>query len=243
MFRHLKTGEPVDILETLFSERRDHRDRPWVMLNIVESIDGATAVDGGASGLNDADDRELFLSLRAVADVVMNGAETVRAENLGPVELNDDMESRRSEAGIHTPPKMVILSRSLSLDPGQRVFSDPGRRPTIITGSDGDSDRLEALGQVAEIIQIEKLDGAGIVDALGDASVILCEGGPTINSQLIEAGVVDEVNLTISPVLALGESKRVASGPTMGSLTPMELDRTLLGDRSLFLRFVRSPTR
>lgn len=240
MLRHLETGDPVDVLKLLFSERREPRDgRPWVMLNIVESIDGATAIDGGASGLNDADDRQLFLALRAVADVVMNGAETIRAENLGPVKLSDDMKSHRLEVGMVDPPTMVVLSRSLSLDPGLRVFSDPERRPKIITGMDVDPDRVEALDDVADIVQIEKLDGASIIGALSDASVILCEGGPTVNSQLVADGVVDEVNLTISPVLALGESKRVAAGPPKQPPTPMRVDRTLVGDQSLFLRFVR----
>lgn len=209
------------------------------MLNIVESIDGATAIDGGASGLNDADDRQLFLALRSVADVVMNGAATVRAENIGPVKLSDDMRRLRREAGIHEPPTMVVLSRSLSLDPGLRIFSDPERRPVIITDIGADPDRVEMLQEVADIVHLEKLNAAGIVDALGAASVILCEGGPTVNSQLIEGGVVDEVNLTISPVLALGDSKRVASGPPSNRPTEMRLDRTLVGDKSLFLRFVR----
>jgi riboflavin biosynthesis pyrimidine reductase len=240
MLRHLETGDRVDVLEMLFAEKREPRDgKPWVMLNIVESIDGATAIDGSATGLNDADDRKLFLALRAVTDVVMNGAATVRAENLGPVRLSEDMKRRRLEAGMQGPPTMVVLSRSLSLDPGLRIFSDPERRPMVITDIDADPDRLEALGDVAEIVQIEELDGAGIIDALEDVSVILCEGGPTINSQLIESGFVDEVNLTISPVLALGDSKRVASGPAVHTPTAMRLDRTLLGDRSLFLRFVR----
>lgn len=240
MLRHLETGDPVDVLQMLFLERREPRDgRPWVMLNMVESIDGATAIDGGASGLNDADDRRLFLALRAVADVVMNGAATVRAENLGPVKLNDEMQQHRQEAGMQQPPTMVVLSRSLSLDPGLRIFSDPERRPTIITGVESDPDRLAALEDVADIVHAEKLDGTSIIEALGSTSVVLCEGGPTVNSQLIQSGVVDEVNLTISPVLALGDSKRVASGPTDHEPTEMRLDRTLMGDQSLFLRFVR----
>ena len=241
MLRSLETGERVDVLELLFTEGRDPRDgRPWVMLNIVESIDGATAIDGGASGLNDADDRQLFLALRAVADVVMNGASTVRAENLGPVRLSDEMKQHRLAAGITDPPKMAILSASLSLDPGLRIFSDPERRPAIITGLDADADRIEALEDVADVVQIEKLDGPNIIRALGDVSVVLCEGGPTVNTQLIEGGVVDEVNLTISPVLALGGSKRVAAGPPLHTPIEMRLDRKLLGDQSLFLRFVHN---
>ena len=239
MLRYLETGDPVDVLQMVFSESRPLKGRPWVMLNIVESIDGATAIDGGASGLNDADDRQLFLALRAVADIVMNGAETIRAENLGPVKLSQDMKRHRLEAGMQDPPTMVVLSRSLTLDPGLRIFSDPERRPKIITSTDVDPQRQEALEDVADIVQIEKLDGTSIIDALGGAAVVLCEGGPTVNSQLIQDGVVDEVNLTISPVLALGDSKRVASGSTSATPTKMRLDRRLLGDRSLFLRFVR----
>ena len=208
------------------------------MLNIVESIDGATAIDGGASGLNDADDRQLFLALRAVADVVMNGAATVRAENLGPVRLSDEMKRYRLAAGISDPPTMAVLSASLSLDADLRIFSDPERRPKIITGLDADRDRLEALAGVADIVQIETLDGAGIINALDEVSVVLCEGGPTVNSQLIRDGVVDEVNLTISPVLVLGASNRVASGPPLDAPTKMRLDRKLIGEQSLFLRFV-----
>ncbi len=239
MLRYLESGDSVDVLEMLFAESRSKAERPWVMLNMVESVDGATAVKGGASALNDADDRALFLALRAVTDVVLNGAETVRSENLGPIRLDDEMMRFRRGAGLSGEPRMVILTRSLSLDPSQRVFSDQGRRPAIITGIDADPGRVAKLEEVADIIQIEELDGTGIVGALGDASVILCEGGPTVNSQLIAAGTVDEVNLTVSPLLALGQSKRVAFGEPLESPTKLRLDRTLVGDQSLFLRFVR----
>lgn len=239
MLRHLEAGDPVDILEMLFSETRAAEGRPWVMLNMVESVDGATAVDGGASALNDADDRALFLALRAVADFVITGAQTVRSENLGPIRIDEEMARHRREAGIEGEPKLVILTRSLGLDPGHRVFSDQDRRPTILTGVDADADRVAKLAYVADITQIERLDGSGIVAALEDASVVLCEGGPSVNSQFIAADAVDEVNLTVSPLLALGESKRVASGTPLGSPISMRVDRTLIGDRSVFLRFVR----
>lgn len=239
MLRRLETGESVDTLELLFSEARGRADRPWVMLNMVESIDGATAVDGGASALNDRDDRQLFLALRAVADVVMNGAETVRSENLGPIRMSDEMASWRADAGLAPLPEMVILTRSLDLDPGHRVFSKPEQRPTVITAVDVEPSRLESIQEVANVIQIDPLDGSGIVSALADHDVILCEGGPTINALLIRAGVVDEVNLTVAPKLALGDSKRVASGPQLQPPLTMRLDRRLIGEQSLFLRFVQ----
>lgn len=239
MLRQLETGEAVEVLPLLFSEGREVPDRPWVMLNMVESVDGATAVDGGATALNDADDRLLFRALRAVADVVVNGAATVRAENLGPARMTDEMARFRSRAGLSERPKMAVLSRSLDLDPDQRIFSDPEARPTIVTGLDAPGERVELLRESADIVQVPRLDGAGIVGAFGDVSVVLCEGGPTINSQLIADDVVDEINLTISPVLALGESKRLASGVPLDEPRAMSLARTLIGDRSLFLRYVR----
>lgn len=239
MLRQLAAGEPVDVLSLLFAEERRSVGRPYVMLNIVESIDGATAVDGSATPLNDRDDRDLFLALRAVADFVMNGAATVRAENLGPPRMSDEMAIRRAAAGMSPHPTMVILTRALDLDPAHRIFSDPEKRPTVICGVEADPERVELVGRVADVIQVDPLSGMEIVQALGDSGVILCEGGPTINSELIRDDVVDEVNLTVSPLLALGESKRVASGPSPDSPVKMRLDRTLVGDRSLFLRFVR----
>ncbi|MDX1468374.1 MAG: dihydrofolate reductase family protein [Acidimicrobiia bacterium] len=239
MLRNLETGDPVEMLDALFAESRVAEGRPWVMLNMVESIDGATAVGGGATGLNDADDRALFLALRSVADVVMMGAQTVRSEGLGPVRMSEEMMAHRTNAGIEGEPTMVILTRSLDIEPGHRVFSDPARAPVILTSVDADPEKAAALGEVADVRQVESLDGNGIVGALGKASVILCEGGPTLNSHLVAAGVVDEIDLTISPMLAMGESKRIASGPVLDPPQEMALDRAWAGDRSLFLRYVR----
>ena len=240
MLHRLETGEPVDILPMLFAESRVSNDGPWVMLNMVVSVDGATAVDGGASGLNDADDRALFLALRSVADVVMMGAQTVRSENLGPVRMNEEKMRHRQEAGMEGEPTLVILTRSLNIEPGHRVFSDETRRPTILTGLDADPEKVAVLGEVADVRQIESLDGSGIVGALDSASVILCEGGPTLNSHLAAAGVVDEIDLTVAPLLAMGESKRITSGAALDPPTPMRLDRSLIGDQSLFLRYVKA---
>jgi len=239
MLRRLESGKQVDILEMLFAEERRHTDRPWVMLNMVSSIDGATALRGGATALNDADDRALFLALRAVADVVLIGAQTVRSENLGPVRMSDAMNRYRDHAGLEGQPRMAILSRSLNLDSDDRVFADTSKRPMVVTEQGADPERLEVIGQVADVVVAPVLDGAGIINALGDVQVILCEGGPTVNSQLIAADVVDEINLTISPLFAMGHSKRIAVGEELDPPIELVLDRTLSGDRSLFLRYVK----
>lgn len=240
MLHRLQKAEPIDVLDMLFAEKRKIEGRPWVMLNMVESVDGATAVGGGASAMNDEDDRGLFLALRSVADIVLNGAETVRAENLGPVRMDEAMATRRRAAELEDQPTMAILTRSLNIDPTHRAFSDQTRRPRVITGVDADARRVAALSAVADVVQVDELNGHGIVGALSDAAVVLCEGGPTVNSQLIAAGLVDEINLTLAPMLALGESKRIAFGSPLEPPAEMRLDRILQGDRSLFLRYVRA---
>lgn len=223
----------------LFGEERDGEGRPWVMVNMVVSVDGGTAVEGSATPLNDPDDKMLFRALRSVADYVLAGAETVRAENYGPVQLDDEHITQRRRAGLDDLPRLVIATRSADLDPEARAFSDPERPTMVITGVDADSSRVEAISEVAEVAQLEDLSPNGIIDHLGDADVVLCEGGPSLNGQFFAAGVVDEVNLTISPYLISGKSARMAHGDPADPPLDLLLDRTLIGDTSLFLRYLR----
>lgn len=240
MLRSAESGNPIEMLPALFGETRQAQGRPWVMLNMVVSIDGATAVRGGASPLNDPDDRALFLNLRAVADVVLVGAQTLRSENLGPVVMSDEMMKARAGAGLSGEPRLAIVSRSLDIDPSARIFSDPGRLPIIVTGASADATRKDALREVAEVRIAESLDGEGIIDSLSGASVVLCEGGPTVNGHLFSAGRVDEIDVTVSPLVALGDSKRLAFGPEMDPPMPVRLDRAWVGDAALFLRYLRA---
>jgi len=240
MLRTLEpVGEPIDLLDMLFAEKRQAQGRPWVMFNMVESVDGATAVRGGATALNDEDDRALFLAMRAVADVVLMGAQTIRSESIGPVRMNEEMSRYRAVAGMAEIPLLVILSRSLNIDSEARVFSDPSNRPMILTGKGADHGRIASLSALADIVELDNLDGKGIVDQLSAAKVVLCEGGPTVNSVFMADGMVDEIAITVSPMLALGESQRLAHGEPLDPPFDMRLDRALQGDRSLFLRYVR----
>jgi 5-amino-6-(5-phosphoribosylamino)uracil reductase len=239
VLRHLETGDPVELLHMLFAESREGSGRPWIMFNMVSSVDGGTAVSGSATGLNDEDDRKLFRALRSLSDYVLVGAETVRAENYGPVRLDADHIEHRRKSGLDELPRLVVATRSADLDPETRVFSDPERPTILITGVDADPSRVEALSEVAEVAQLDDLSPAGILDYLGDAEVVLCEGGPSLNGQFFAAGVVDEIDLTIAPYVISGHSKRIAVGENAEPPLDMRLDRALIGDASLFLRFLR----
>jgi riboflavin biosynthesis pyrimidine reductase len=240
MIRTAPGGEEIDPLELQMGYQRGHPDRPWVMANFVSTIDGAAVVDGGSTAINDADDKAMFAAMRAVPDFIVVGAETVRAENYGPVDLDTRRREARLSAGLEEVPHLVIPSRSLDLDPDARVFGNPERRVTILTGSEGPDDRFSALSEVADVVRLSTTAPGDIIHYMRMARVVLCEGGPGLWGQFIGAGLVDEMALTIAPMLVCGHETRVARGPVPDPLVEMSLDNVVYGDRSLFLRYLRA---
>jgi riboflavin biosynthesis pyrimidine reductase len=235
------SGEPVeDVLGLYMSDERRVGGRPWLMLNFVTSIDGGTTVDGTSTGLGDPDDNELFMTLRAIPDVILVGAATVSAEDYGPVSLDDERRRRRLAAGLSEVPVLAIVSGRLSIDPEARVFSDSEHRPLIITGPEAAPAKLAMLGDAADVIFLDDLTAPGILAQLGAVGVVLCEGGPTLAGQFVTAGLVDEVNLTVAPKMISGRSARMTSGTPADPPLGMRLDRALMGDESLFLRYLRA---
>jgi riboflavin biosynthesis pyrimidine reductase len=144
------------------------------------------------------------------------------------------------------PARLAIVSAKLDLATDARVFSN-GYRPIIVTTEDSDPSRRAALETVADVV----VAGTGHVDvraALQNFSgVVLCEGGPSLNGQLIAEGLVDELCLSLAPLLASGDSTRIAHGSEPKTLLRMDLRRILEEDDILFLRYVsdasaRSPS-
>src|SRR3990172_11815904 len=88
-----------DLVGLVMGSDRAATGRPWVMINMVASIDGATTVQGRSTGLGDEDDLAMFKALRAVPDVILVGAGTVRAEDYGPVRLDNERIERRRALG------------------------------------------------------------------------------------------------------------------------------------------------
>ncbi len=241
MFRTLgPRSEEVDVLDLYMNDTRSVEGRPWVMLNMVASIDGATALHGTSTDLGDEDDQRLFHVLRTVSDVILVGAGTVRAEDYGPVALSEEKRALREAEGRPSAPLLAIVTGRLNLDPDARVFSNSEYRPMVITSTDADPGKLALLGDAAEVVILGELTPEAILSQLGAASAILCEGGPTLNGQFVASGLVDEINVTVSPLLVSGNSYRIARGDDADPPLGMRLDRALLGERSLFLRYLRS---
>jgi riboflavin-specific deaminase-like protein len=226
----------VDLEDPYPGARRDPLpERPWVLVNMVTTVDGATAVDGVSGQLGGEVDRAVFGSLRRAADVVLAGAGTVRAEDYGQARPRPD----------GTPgPRIAVVTRSGDLDPDAKLFRG-AQRPIVFTCAACPAERVEALRAVAEVAVVgdELVDlAAALAELHGQGvRVVTCEGGPQLNGQLIELDLVDEWCVTVDPSLAGGLAKRSSLGGEEPPEGPhrLRLDGLLEADGVLLARYVR----
>lgn len=248
--RRLLPDPPVDLAPDglpalVAADRRPAPDdRAWVAVNMVASIDGAISVDGRSGGLGGPSDLAMFRALREMPDAVMAGAGTMRAEDYGPVRMSDDASARRRSRGQAEIPRLVVVTASLGLDPAARLFSEPSQRPIIVTCDAAPTEARRALAEVADVL----VAGDTAVDLrlalrqLRDvgAEVVLCEGGPTLNAQLLADDLVDEWCQTVTPVVASGSPERGTAAPPPGVVRRLDLQRIIVDDDGvLLLRYVR----
>jgi riboflavin-specific deaminase-like protein len=234
----------VDGPELYRADRRAPLERrPWLAVNMVQSADGATALQGRSGGLGGPADRAIFTALRSIADVILVGAGTVRAEHYGPPRTSARDQRLRLERGQEPHPRIAVVSGRLDLDPEARLFSDPARRPLVLTVEKADAERRARLAAVADVIDagdttFDPLAALATLRETG-AGVVLCEGGPALNGELVNAGVIDELCLTIAPLLVAGPSPRCAHGAEPPQPEGLALSRVLEEDGTLFLRYLR----
>ena len=223
-------------------DRQPVDGRPWVLANMVCGLDGSTAIDGRVGALSGPVDRKLFVDLRSVADVVLVGAETVRRERYGPVRLSADRRAAREQAGRSPLPRLGIVSRSLDLDVEGSAFAaeDGGAPPIVVTCEASPADARRRLEAVTDVVvagtdRVEPELALGALAGLGHR-VVLCEGGPSLLGDLLAHEVVDELCLTLAPVLG-GDPLPVAVMPATSDLSRMRLAHVLEDDSNLFLRY------
>ncbi|WP_250038199.1 pyrimidine reductase family protein [Paractinoplanes maris] len=215
---------------------------PTLRVNFIASADGAVTVDGLSGGLHGPGDKEIFDSLRMVCDALVVAAGTVRAENYDALRLTPAAREWRLAHGLPEFPLMVIVSGSLNLDPDQLVFSDAPIRPIVVTTTRADP---SALTGVADVIVAgdDQVDCAAAVRELHarGATQLLSEGGPQLFGALLDADLVDELCLTVSPLLVGGGPGRISSGAVTDP-RPMSLRHVLTLENMLFLRYTRQGT-
>jgi riboflavin biosynthesis pyrimidine reductase len=234
-----------DVDLAIAAEARHHEDgRPWLFTNMVASLDGGTAIGGVSGGLGNDGDRAVFAALRSAADVILVGSSTAREENYRPPRRPEAARRRRLAEGRTPDPRLVVVSASLSLPSDLPLFGDPELRPIILTCASAPEAERARLNQMADLLvagtdTVELAAGLAELGRLGHRAV-LSEGGPSLNGQLVAAGLVDEWNLTISPRLLAGDSRRAAVGPLADGPPPaMHLARVWADDDHLFCRWIR----
>lgn len=233
--------DPAECYED--ARRREARERPYVFVNMVASVDGATVVEGVTEQLGSPGDRHVFFLLRSLADGILVGAETVRAEGYGPPKVRQAFAPGRAERGQPPLPRVAIVTRSLRLDWTSPLFHDERSRPFVLAPEAADPDRLEQARAVADVIAVgaPELDLADALRSLASHGVhaLLCEGGPTLNANLLGLGLVDELCLTISPTLVSGGGGATIMGSSfLPEPVGLELAHVLEDEGSLFLRYL-----
>jgi len=227
--------------------RPPHDDRPWLLVNMVASLDGAITIGDRSGGLGGPADKAMFSALRGVADVVLAGAGTVRAEGYGPARTSDAIRAARRTRGQTDVPRIAVVTRSLDLDLTTPLFIEPEAPTIVITCASADAGRQEAVAAVAEVVVVgdESVDLAAAFAQLRlcGVAIVTCEGGPSLNGDLVVADLIDEWDLTVSPLLVGGEAGRSSRGRNPVVPAGMRLDRMLEDDQFLLTRWVRDPNR
>jgi riboflavin biosynthesis pyrimidine reductase len=243
----LVAGEAyADVLAPYVRVDRTRPDgRCWVTANMVGGLDGSAAMGGRVGPLSAGADAVLFRRLRSIADVVLVGAETVRRERYGPVRLDDDLRRARLDAGRPPVPPLAVVSRSLRLDWTAPAFAaaDPAAPPLVVTSADADPDRLAEARRHAEVVvageQLVELPAALDLLAGRGHRTVLCEGGPRLLGEVVAAGLLDELCLTLAPLMG-GDPLPIAVTPPGSGVTGFRLVQVAAEDDTLFLRYERT---
>jgi riboflavin biosynthesis pyrimidine reductase len=225
-------------------------DTAWIRANMVASADGAATLNGRSGGLAGAADRLVFGLLRAMADVILVGAGTVRAEAYRPARISERWSSLRE--GRPPSPPIAVVTRSLDFGPAGTLLTQAPEdgRTIVITTQSAPADRRAAVARDAELIiagvdQVDLRAAVGALTAAGHRR-ILTEGGPHLLGRIAEAGLLDDLCLTISPLLAGDRAGRIIQGagplahPSGTALGQLSLAHVLEDEGYLLCRYLRS---
>jgi riboflavin biosynthesis pyrimidine reductase len=189
--------------------------RPWVTGVMVSSLDGRATLGGTSRALGGPGDLAMLLALRRRTDALIVGPSTVRAEGYGPL-----------------PCPAVLVSRSFDLPWDAGLFSAPGQPVLVYTRAGQQPPDVAAAVEVVPIVAL-----TGVLADLRERGVerLLCEGGPTLNRALLAEGLLDELFLTLAPVVAGDDPAPAIIAP--GQPAQLTLRSVATADGELYLRY------
>jgi riboflavin biosynthesis pyrimidine reductase len=207
-----------ELLAELRPRERARPDRPFTYVDMVASVDGRAGLEGTSAALGDDADLEMLLELRTLADAVLIGSATLRAEGYDQLVRDPSRRARRVDAGASEDPVAVLISRSLDLPWDAGLFAAAGQPVLVYTSAA--SGEPPPVAAPVELVRLPSVDPRAVLADLRARGVraLLCEGGPVLNRVLLAAGVVDELFLTLAP-LVTGDDREppIVAG---GALTP-----------------------
>jgi riboflavin-specific deaminase-like protein len=222
-------------------QERAPADRPFVFVNMIATADGRAARDGRSATIGGGADLELLLELRAKADAVLIGTGTLRAEGYDRLVKRAERRARRRAAGLAEDPLAVIVSRRFDVPWEAGLFQAPEQPVLVYTHADA--------GEPPEVpapVEVVRLEVAGLTEVLADlrargVRALLNEGGPTLHGALWAAGVVDELFLTIAPlVTGDADEPNIVEGGRLPGAAELELVSVDRVGSELFLRYGRA---
>jgi riboflavin biosynthesis pyrimidine reductase len=245
-------GEALQRLED--GERRTARDlvaglgldapsapgaRPRVVADMVATVDGRAAVQGRSVALGHPAERELLRELRTAVDAILVGSGTLAAERYANL-LDDEQRARRVADGRPPHPLVVTLSRRLTLPRDVPLFDEPGV-PIVVFTQAGEEVAAPVLGADLEVVRMAGKTPllASALVALGERGVrsVLCEGGPTLLARLVADGDLDDLLLTVSPLLAAGAAPTILDGEPFTDPARLALREAHRADDHVFLHY------
>lgn len=232
-------GEP-DAAVDLFAAYAvpDRSAGSFVRANFATSLDGAVEVEGVSKGVSSPIDREVFHVLRVLCDVVLVGAETVRAESYGPARPTPQRQSVREDLGFEPVPPIAIVTRKADHDPTSALFTE-AKVPTIVLIPEAHRDNAAHLEPVADVLvcgdeSVDPAEALALLAARGHTRV-LTEGGPHLHGALLQADLLDELCLTISPLIAGAGNHLLAADP-LDPERRLPIRHAIESEGSIFLR-------
>jgi riboflavin biosynthesis pyrimidine reductase len=216
-------------------------DGRWTRAMMLTTLNGAIAgADGRSGSLSSDTDRLIFAETRRLADAVLVGAGTIRAERYNPMRAKPEQQTARAADGLQPAPVVVIVSHSLDLPWQDGLFHESVQQPIVLTDAhDPASPALRQARENADVIEVADLDAAGMIGALHARGLnrIVCEGGPALLTSLVAADLIDEYDVTVAPILS-GQGYGIIDGP-LAATRRLRLAQATAADGFIFAKYLR----
>jgi riboflavin-specific deaminase-like protein len=228
-----------ELLAEVRPRERAPEGRPFVFVNMVSTVDGRAQIDGRTAELGEEADLEMLLELRALAEAVLIGPGTLGVEGYARLVGSEERRAHRAARGLAEDPTAVVISRGFELPWDAGLFAAAEQPVLLYTGADAEGE-APATAAAVEVVRLDEPTPEAMLADLRARGVaaLLTEGGPTLNSALLAAGVVDELFLTIAPLIT-GEvgALRIVEGEGIGEALRARPVWVLRAQGELFLRY------